>query len=296
MYPVIIIYGPTAVGKSAISVCLAKKVNGEIISADSMQIYKHLDIGSAKITQDEMEGIPHHLIDFLEPNEEYNVSLFCDNCKMLIEDIISRGKTPIIVGGTGLYINSLINGYDFGKTSKNNEFREELEKLSNEELYNKIIALKSDYIVDKDNRRRLIRALEKLTFGEVANASSDLKYPYILFAICDDRQKIYNRINNRVEKMVNSGLLDEAKYILDLNLDENALCMKAIGYKELFPYLKGEDSLNNCVELLKQKTRNYAKRQFTFMNQFDNLNKVDFCGVEETVNNMLCILNKQGNN
>ena len=282
MNQVIIIYGPTAVGKTAISVELAHMLNGEIISADSMQVYKKLDIGSAKVTKEEMQGIKHHLIDILEPYEEYNVSLFCKNCKNAISDIISRGKTPIIVGGTGLYINALINGYDFGKTDKNLEFRAALENYTNEELYNQIISLQSDYIIDKDNKRRLIRALEKLSFGEREKSNKDFGYKYKLFAICDDRQKVYERINSRVDKMINQGLLEEAKYLLSLNLDENALCMKAIGYKELFPYLNGEDSLENCKEILKQKTRNYAKRQFTFMNQFENLIKVDFCGVKET--------------
>lgn len=280
---VIIIYGPTAVGKSSIAIELAKMIDGEIISADSMQIYKHLNIGSAKVTYEEMQGIKHHLIDILEPSEDYSASNFCKQCNKKIDEIISRGNTPIIVGGTGLYIKGLIEGYNFGATQKNEDFRQSLEKLTNEEIYNEIIKMCPEYQVDMHNRHRLVRALEKLTFGTKSEINvNPLKYPYKLFAICDDRNKIYERINSRVDKMIDLGLLDEAKYILNLNLDENSLCMKAIGYKELFPYLKGEDSLENCKNILKQKTRNYAKRQFTFMNQFGNLNKINFCGIYET--------------
>ena len=292
MYPIIIIYGPTAVGKSSVAIELAKMLDGEIISADSMQIYKGLDIGSAKVSLDEMQGIPHHLIDILEPNDDYSASNFCDDCINIIDEIISRNKTPIIVGGTGLYINGLINGYNFGQTEKNIQFRASLENQSNEDLYNKILQLKPDVKIDKNNRHRLIRALERMTFGGVNQENtSKLKYPYILFAICDDRQKIYNRINDRVDKMIENGLLDEARKILNLTLNEESLCMKAIGYKELFPFLKGDDTLENCKNLLKQKTRNYAKRQFTYMNQFKDLIKVDFCGVEKTAKNMLSIIN-----
>lgn len=290
MKQIVIIYGPTAVGKSGVAVELAKMIDGEIISADSMQIYKTLDIGSAKISREEMQGITHHLIDILEPDQEYNASNFCDDCIKIIDEIIERGKTPIIVGGTGLYINGLINGYNFGEAEKNQLFRDELNNLSCEEIYKRIVEIDPCVNIDRNNKRRLIRALEKLTFGGDVQNKCNLKYPYKLFAICDDRQTIYERINSRVDKMIDLGLLDEAKSLLNLNLCDESLCMKAIGYKELFPYLKGEDSLDNCVNILNQKTRNYAKRQFTFMNQFKDLIKVDFCGIKETakkINDML---------
>ena len=281
MNDVIVIYGPTAVGKSAIGIELAKMINGEIISADSMQVYKHLDIGSAKVPKDEMQGIKHHLIDILEPSKDYSASDFASLAKNICNDLLNKGKTPIIVGGTGLYINGLINGYNFGETEKHTEFRNDLEKLNNEEIYNKILSIDSSVEIDKQNRRRLIRTLERLTFGkETTKSSTDLNFK--LFAVVDDRQKIYERINNRVDKMLNNGLIDEAKYLLSLNLPSDNLALKAIGYKELFPYLKGEKTFIECADFLKQKTRNYAKRQFTFMNQFDNLTKVEFCGIKET--------------
>lgn len=281
MTDLIIIYGPTAVGKSKVGVEVAKLVNGEIISADSMQIYKHLNVGSAKVTIEEMDGIAHHMIDIKEPAEDYSVSNFCVDCKKCIKDIISRGKVPIIVGGTGLYLKSLISGYNFGETAKNIEFRNSLESLSNEEIYKEILKIDANCNVDKFNRQRLIRAYERLKFGIGIN-NNEFKYSYKLFALCDARQKIYERINKRVDQMVNLGLLEELKYLLSLNLKENSLCLKAIGYKELIPYAKGENTLGNCLEILKQKTRNYAKRQFTFMNQFDNLIKINLSTIKDT--------------
>lgn len=292
MNDIVIIYGPTAVGKSAIGIELAKLLDGEVISADSMQVYKHLDIGSAKVTKDEMQGIKHHLIDILEPNEEYSASEFARLASKICKDILSQGKTPIIVGGTGLYINGLINGYNFGETEKNIEFRNSLENLSNEEIYKQIKLKSPDIQIDKQNRRRLIRTLERLTFGRDIS-SLNTEFNFKLFAIIDDRQKIYDRINTRVDNMIKNGLLNEAKYLLSLNLPEDNLALKAIGYKELFPYLKGEQSLEECASILKQKTRNYAKRQFTFMNQFDNLIKIEFCGVKQTAGKILAIIKEE---
>lgn len=295
MNNVIIIYGPTAVGKSAIGVELAKMLNGEIISADSMQIYKYLNIGSAKVTQNEMQGIKHHLIDILEPTQDYSASEFVDMAKKLCKDITNRGKTPIIVGGTGLYINGLINGFNFGDTEKNEEFRNSLTDLSNEEIYNKILELNPQEEVDKHNRRRLIRVLERLSFGEKVSKNNDKGFDFKLFAIIDDRQKIYERINKRVDQMLSSGLINETQYLYSLHLPEDNLAMKAIGYKELFPYIEGKKSLSECAEILKQKTRNYAKRQFTFMNQFDNLTRVQFSGVNETAEYIYNLLQGENN-
>lgn len=282
MDKVVVIYGPTAVGKSAIAVSLAKRINGEIISADSMQIYKHLDIGSAKVTQSEMQNIQHYLIDIKEPTENYSAFDFCNDANMCIATILKKGKTPIIVGGTGLYIKSLVDGYDFAQTEKQIEFRDSLKNLSCEEIYNRIIKIKANSTVDKNNKHRLIRELEKLTFAKEETKANGPKYNFQLFAILDDRQKIYDRINKRVDKMIECGLVSEARYLMSLNLPDDNLAIKAIGYKELFPYLKGEASLDYCSALLKQKSRNYAKRQFTFLNQFENITKVDFCGVEQT--------------
>ena len=282
MKTVVVIYGPTAVGKSSIAIELAKMINGEIISADSMQIYKRLNIGSAKVTKEEMQGIPHHLIDFKEPEEDYSVSEFCKDAKMCIEQIIESNHVPIVVGGTGLYIKGLTEGYNFSNTEKNKQFRDSLNELSNEQIYEKIEKLEPNIEIDKNNRRRLVRALEKLTFGEKAISTVSEEYTFKMFAILDDRQKIYSRINARVDNMAKNGLIDEAKFLLDSNFPENNQAIKAIGYKELFPYLKGEKTLEDCLEILKQKTRNYAKRQITFLNQFDNITIVNFIGVYET--------------
>lgn len=282
MKTVVVIYGPTAVGKSSIAIELAKMINGEIISADSMQIYKHLNIGSAKATKEEMQGIPHYLIDIKDPNEEYSVSEFCTDAKVCIEQIIKNGHVPIIVGGTGLYMKGLTEGYNFANTEKNQQFRDSLNELSNEQIYEKIEKLEPNIEIDKNNRRRLVRILEKLTFGEKVESNKNSDYAYKVFAILDDRQKIYDRINTRVDIMVQKGLLEEAKFLYNLNLPEDNQAIKAIGYKELFPYLKGEKTLEDCLEILKQKTRNYAKRQITFLNQFDDIAKVNFIGVYET--------------
>lgn len=282
MNDVIVIYGPTAVGKSAIAIKLAKLINGEIISADSMQIYKHLNIGSAKVTTQEMQGIKHYLIDIKYPNENYSVSDFCTDATRCIEEILAKDKTPIIVGGTGLYIKSLVNGYDFAIVKKQDDFRNSLVNLSNEEIYKNILSINSSIQIDKNNRHRLVRALEKLKYGNDIAKTNTPKYNFKLFAIVDDRQKIYDRINNRVDKMVNEGLLEEAKYLFSLNLPQDNLAIKAIGYKELFPYLRGECSLEECLITLKQKSRNYAKRQFTFLNQFDNICIITFQGINET--------------
>ena len=292
MNEIIIIYGPTAVGKSSIGIELAKMLDGEIISADSMQIYKHLDIGSAKVTKDEMQGIKHHLIDILEPTQDFSASEFANMSKKICKEIIDRGKIPIIVGGTGLYINGLINEYNFGSTQKNIEFRNSLETLTNEDIYSRIIAINPNIIVDKCNRRRLIRTLERLTFGEDL-AKEKSEFTYKLFAIIDDRQKIYDRINNRVDQMLKDGLLEETKYLKSLNFSNDNLALKAIGYKELFPYLDGENTLEECVSILKQKTRNYAKRQFTYMNQFQNITKIEFCGIKETATKIFNIIKEK---
>ena len=294
MKKVIIIYGPTAVGKSAIAIELAKLIDGEIISADSMQIYKHLDIGSAKVNKTEMQGIQHYLIDIKEPTEEYSVAEFVSDANYYIDKIIANHKTPIIVGGTGLYIKGLISNYSFGNSPKDDALRQSLEELSTEELYKMEFVYDKNNSIDKNNRRRLIRFIEKEKTGHAQNNNvANIKYPYVLFGICDNRQLIYDRINSRVDKMVDNGLIKELDYLLSIKGIENKLCMKAIGYKEFFPYIKGESSLNECKNILKQKTRNYAKRQITFMNQFDNIIKINYTGISKTAKNILEHIKKE---
>lgn len=269
---IIVLYGPTGVGKTALSLKLAKKYDAEIISCDSMQIYKYLNIGSAKISKDEMQGIPHNLIDFLEPNQNYSVFDFVENCKKAILDIQKRGKNVIVVGGTGLYIKALTENYNLGNVKKP-EIIAKLQDLSNEQLVNIIEA--SGKTVKKDdlnNRVRLLRYAE-LAKTQSKTTKNDETEKYLIFGLICDRTKLYDRINSRVDEMINKGLVNETKAIYQ-KYGENIPCFKAIGYKELLPYIKGETSLDECVELIKKRSRNYAKRQFTFMNQFSTIIKI----------------------
>jgi len=192
-----------------------------------------------------------------------------------------------------LYFKSLINGYNFSCAAKNEEFRKSLDSLTNEEIYNQIMELDSSAVIDKNNRQRLIRRLEILKFGNNFEEKTEFPYSYMFFSIIDDRQKIYERINKRVDIMLQKGLIEELNYLINIGLNENNQSMKAIAYKEFFPYIKGEKSLNECADTLKQKSRNYAKRQFTFMNQFENQIKVEFVGVKETANKIFNYLKEE---
>ncbi len=287
---IIVLYGPTGVGKTALSIKLAKKYDAEIISCDSMQIYKYLDIGSAKISKDEMQGIPHHLIDFLEPNQNYSVFDFVENCKKAILDIQERGKNVIVVGGTGLYIKALTENYNLGNVKKP-EIIAKLQDMSNEQLVNIIEA--SGKTVKKDdlnNRVRLLRYAE-LAKTQSKTTKNDETEKYLIFGLICDRTKLYDRINSRVDEMINKGLVNETKAIYQ-KYGENIPCFKAIGYKELLPYKKGETSLDECVELIKKRSRNYAKRQFTFMNQFNTIIKIDSTNSNEAFGEISDIINK----
>lgn len=271
------VVGPTAVGKTALGIELAKQFNGEIISGDSQQVYRQLDIGTAKATPEEQAEAVHHLIDVRNVDETYSVYDFVQEASAAISEIVSRGKLPIIVGGTGLYLQSLLEGYHLGgqvDQEKVLTYRKELELLSNDELFEKIAEQKIE--IPQINRRRAIRALELAKFGkDLENKETD--YDAYLIGLNDDRQVLYDRINHRVDLMVENGVLDEAKWLYD-NYRE-AQAARAIGYKELFPYFSGEDSLENCVEKLKQNTRRFAKRQLTW---FRNRMAVQFYNVSET--------------
>lgn len=275
---ILIIAGPTSVGKSDISVSLAKRLNGEIISTDSMQIYKYMDIGSAKITKEEMQEIPHYLIDFLDPKEEFSVSEFKDLAKEKIEDIQSRGKLPILVGGTGLYINSIICNMNFTESEKDEEYRAYLYDLAkekgNEYVHNMLYDIdKESYkSIHYNNLKRVIRALEvyKTTnkpfssFKEDENNIYESPYNIYYYVLNMDREKLYNRINKRVDIMLEKGLLEEVKSLKDMGLTEDMQSMKGIGYKELLYYLDGKISFEESIEKIKQGSRNYAKRQLTW--------------------------------
>ena len=279
MNKIVIITGFTGSGKSGLAVDIAKKYNGEIISCDSVQIYKYLNIGSAKVTQEETEGIPHHLIDILEPTEDYSVGQFVKDCERCIKDIISRGKLPILVGGTGLYIKSLMCGYNFNSTDKNEEFRNqhfELAKLyGNNYVWDKLnkLAPGKAKTVHPNNLKRVIRYLEVATFGEEENNTySVLKdYNTLAIGVIADRETIYDKINQRVDIMIDMGLEEEVKGLLNqgLTLDNN--CLNTIGYREMVQYLLSEISYDKAVELIKQHTRNYCKRQLTFMKTMPSL-------------------------
>lgn len=287
MSKVIIIYGPTAIGKSDIAVSLAQKLDAEIISADSMQIYKDLNIGSAKITNEEMKGIPHHLINIRECFQNYSVFDFVCDCKKCIQNIKSHGKNVIICGGTGLYIKALVNNYSCGSSPKDKNLRTELEKLSTNQLCQKLenlgYTLKQD---DKNNKHRLIRYIELYSSNNKVTQTQKQSNKYIIFGLKGDRQQIYDRINARVDKMIDQGLVNETKYLLS-KTNQDSQSMKAIGYKEIVPYILENDSLENCIKLLKQKTRNYAKRQITFMNQFENIVKIEVKTKQQATNDIL---------
>ena len=264
MHKIIVITGPTAVGKTKLSIELAKKYDGEIINADAVQVYKGLDIGSAKVTEEEKENIPHHLFDIKEVDEEYTIYHYQQDARKIIEDIQKRGKTPILVGGTGLYINSAL--YDY-KLSEEKE-SEMYEDLTTEELYNNLLKVDKDIIIDKNNRRRLIRALNYYKENNESinnNKTNKLLYNTIFIGLTTDRKELYNRINKRVDTMMKNGLLEEVKSFYDKGIKTKPL-LNGIGYKELYKYLEGNYTYEEAVEKIKQNSRHYAKRQYTFFN------------------------------
>lgn len=277
MKDLFILAGPTGIGKTNISIKIAKELNGEIISADSMQIYKDMDIGSAKVTKEEMEGIRHHLIDFLSPNESFSVAQFSELAKEKIDIIDSENKLPMLVGGTGLYINSLIYNYSFAASNKDEEYRKHLEAIAEEKGVNYVHEMLKDVDMDSYNRlypndlKRVIRALEvyKVTGVPISVAMKDddiydIPYKVHYYVLNMDRSKLYERINKRVDLMMEAGLLDEVKNLSKSGLTREMQSMKGIGYKELLEYLDGEVSLDKAVENIKQFSRNYAKRQLTW--------------------------------
>lgn len=289
---IVVIVGPTAVGKTAFSIKVAEELNGEVISGDSMQVYKDLDIGTAKVTPSEMGDIPHHLIDFKEIDENYDVSDFQTDAKEKIEDITNRGKLPIIAGGTGLYIESLLYPVSHGSRAEpNKELREELEEFArskgNEELWNRLdeIDPAAAEKIHPNNVRRVIRALEVFyetgeLFSSHQNEKKDKEPNYDAFIVCldTDRALLYERINLRVDLMMEEGLEQEARQLWEkLGPIPNAQSTKGIGYAEFFPYFNQEISLEETLESIKQNSRRYAKRQLTwFRNRLDNVHQYDF--------------------
>lgn len=264
MSRVIVITGPTAVGKTKLSIELAKKLNGEIINADAMQVYKGLNIGTAKVTEKEKENIPHHLFDIKEVEEEYSIYNYQKDCRKVIDNILSRNKTPILVGGTGLYIKAALYDYKLSEEKTNNTY----DNLKTEEIYKELLKLDKDINIDKNNRRRLIRALNYYKENNTSisnNKTNKLLYDTIFIGLTTDREILYKKINQRVDNMIENGLLEEVKYYYDKNIKTKPL-INGIGYKELYNYFDGLCSKEEAVEKIKQNSRHYAKRQYTFLN------------------------------
>ena len=271
---IIVIVGPTAVGKTALAIDLAQALNGEIISGDSQQVYRKLDIGTAKATPEEQAAAPHHLIDVREVTESYSAFDFVKEAKQAIAEITARGKLPIIAGGTGLYIQSLLEGYHLGGEVPHEEilaYRAQLDLLSDEDLYQRVTEL--GLVIPQINRRRAMRTLEIAHFGKDL-ANEETGYEPYLICLDDERSLIYDRINRRVDRMLEEGLLDEARWLYGDHPEVQAA--KGIGYKELFPYFKGEQSLEEASEILKRNTRRFAKRQLTW---FRNRMEVKFYAI-----------------
>ena len=271
MQKIIVITGPTGVGKTKLSIELAKKYNGEIINGDAIQVYKGLDIGSAKVTHDEMDGIIHHLFSIKEVNEEYSIYNYQEDCRRMIKDLQSRGKTAIIVGGTGLYIKSALFDYTL---EENNTNQEEYIGVSTEELYRRLKKVDKDIEIDGNNRRRVVRALNYYIENGKSisenNHGNKLLFDAVFIGLTAEREELYERINMRVDKMVREGLMDEVKSFYDQSVRSKPL-LAGIGYKELYRYYDGEISQEEAIDLIKRNSRRYAKRQYTFFNNQFNI-------------------------
>ena len=275
--PLIILAGPTAVGKTAASIRLAKAIGAEIISADSMQVYRHMDIGSAKIRQEEMEGVPHYLIDVLEPEEEFNVVRFQQMAKAAAEEIYAKGKIPLVAGGTGFYIQALLYDIDFTENDGDTSYRRSLEKTAEEKGGEYLHAMlreadpKAAEEIHPHNIKRMIRALEfhhqtggKISEHNEAEREKSSPYDFAYFVLTDERSRLYERIDRRVDKMMEEGLLEEVRYLKERGVKRESTAMQGLGYKELYAYLDGECTLEEAVRIIKRDTRHFAKRQLTW--------------------------------
>lgn len=275
--PLIILTGPTAVGKTKASIGLAKAIGGEIISADSMQVYRHMDIGSAKITKEEMADVPHYLIDVLEPEEEFHVVRIQQMAKAAMTDIYSRGKIPIIVGGTGFYIQALLYDIDFTENEGDSVYREKLEALAKEKgaayLHGQLAMVdpKSAEEIHANNIKRVIRALEfyhqtgqKISEHNERERQKESPYQFCYFVLNDRRECLYERIDQRVDQMIRNGLVQEVQTLKERGCTKQMVSMQGLGYKEIFSYLEGDCSLEEAVYIIKRDTRHFAKRQLTW--------------------------------
>lgn len=274
MRKIIVITGPTATGKTALAVKLAKAISGEVVSADSMQIYKGMDVGTAKVTEAEKEGVTHHMIDFVDPNTRFTVAEYQEKALAVIDDIIERGKTPIICGGTGLYINSILfemnfSSYDMDLKAKVREMASTLDK---QELWNYLNSLDTERAseLSVNDTKRVSRAIEIALSGTkpAIDETEIQRFDANIYILSGDRQEIYDRINKRVDIMLENGLVDEVKSLLANGIEADSQAIQGIGYKEITSFLNGESTLLQAVEMVKQKSRNYAKRQLTWFRRY----------------------------
>ena len=297
--PLVILTGPTAVGKTAASIGLAKAIGGEIISADSMQVYREMDIGSAKIRPEEMDGVPHHLVDVLDPSEDFNVVLFQQMAKEAMEGIYQRGHIPIVVGGTGFYIQALLYDIDFTENNADTAYREELEALAKtqgaEYLHGMLekVDPESAEQIHFHNIKRVIRALEyyqqtgqKISEHNEAERQKTSPYHFAYFVLNDDRARLYDRIDHRVDAMIEAGLVDEVRALQQDGCTRDMVSMQGLGYKEILDYLNGKLSMEEAVRILKRDTRHFAKRQITWFKREKDViwvNRPEFHGKEDAI-------------
>ena len=290
--PLIVLTGPTAVGKTSLSIALARAVEGEIISADSMQVYKHMDIGSAKIKKEEMEGIPHYLIDVLEPDEEFHVVRFQEMAQEAMKEIYSKGKIPILTGGTGFYIQAVVKDIDFSQDTEKSSVRERLENLAQEkggEYLHELLAQRDPESAEKihpNNIKRVIRALEyyeltgeKISLHNEREGEKVSPYNTAYFVLNDHRERLYEKIDRRGDQMLDEGLVEEVRRLAQMGYTRDMVSMQGLGYKEILAYLEGEYSLEEAVYVLKRDTRHFAKRQLTWFRREKDViwvNKPDF--------------------
>ena len=307
MKDLIVLTGPTAVGKTSLSIALAKAVGGEIISADSMQVYKYMNIGTAKITEEEKCGIPHFLIDEFEPDEEFNVTIFKNKVMGYIEDIKSRGKVPIIVGGTGFYIQSVIYDINFNEYGDDSEVRKKYELMAEtigkSELHKKLALVDREYAdsVSENNVKKVVRALtffemtgEKLSEHNKRERERSSPFDFAYFVLTMDRKKLYERIDKRVDLMFDMGLVDEVKALMAKGYDKSLVSMQGIGYKEVIDYLNGKTSLEECIDIIKRDTRHFAKRQLTWFKRekvVTYIDKDEFVSEDKCLKEMLRVCN-----
>ena len=284
---ILVIAGPTAVGKTEYAIEAAKAFNGEIVSCDSMQLYRYMDIGSAKPTEAERAEAVHHLIDFLDPREEFSVARYQKLAREAIDDILSRGKLPVISGGTGLYLNSILYDMDFADASGDEKLRETLRKVAEEEgseaLHSQLAEMDPEAAarIHPNNTKKIIRAIERLQAGEGrvrpfdSSISENKDYDPLLVCLTRNREELYDRINRRVDALIEAGLVEEVRSLMDMGLTADDISMKGIGYKEIIAYLEGETILEEAIDQIKKNTRHYAKRQLTWFRRYDKINVVN---------------------